>query len=508
MRPVAAADVAALNRSLDPSETASAIARVFCAVSGGAACGVWLLDGGGLSPAGDAAVPAGAQAPESVDGFADAPAPAAPGAWKTLLARRATHTSDPRDLDLVPAGARGVEEGVLVPLLHDGRPQGVAAVAPLGAGARLDELEDLGAAAGTALANALAFSRRGDLLAGLERQVERLDVLHDLGGALTERGGTTSLVARLNRLLDARGPEVESLAWRSRVLARRLGGSDLTPQERAMLRDAERCTTLPDGRIAIPMHLGRRSVGTMRVRGATSRPEEVAFLEILAAGVAEVANRISTRADMEEAARGRELTQERDRIAADLHDTAGQLFVAIQLLARREAEKLSPDSHWADRFRRLAELADQGKWEIDQAIEALAFFPAARRGLVPAITSLAAAFRADSGLDVIVDVSGRPARLPPKAERALYRVVHESLANAWRHARCSVVRVALAFEKSSVLLTVTDDGMGLTSSIPDRGRVGTNSMRRAVTDVGGTFRIRNAQPRGVVVEAEIPRERR
>ena len=508
MRPVEAADVAELHCSLEPDETLWAIARVFCKVSGAAGCGVWLVNGDDLTAAAGARR-SGNGAPAPVEGFSDRDAPDAPGAWKTLLRLKATHTGDPRDLALVSGNyVRDGREGVLVPLLHGSTPRGIVALAPAGRGTSLSTLEALGASAGTALANAAAFDRRGALLAGLERQVERLDVLHDLGGALAERGGSTSLVSRLNRLLDGRGPEVESLAWRSRVLARRLRGSDLTPDERAMLREGTRSTTLPDGRIAIPMHLGRRAVGTMRVRGVTSRPGELAFLEMLAAGVAEVANRISLRAEMEEAARGRELAEERDRIAADLHDTAGQLFVAIQLLARREAEKLPPDAYWAGRFRRLAELADQGKWEIDQAIDALAFFPSARRGLIPAITALAASFRGDSGLDVIVDVTGRSARLSAKAERALYRVVHESLANAWRHARCSVVRVAVAFEKDCVTLTVTDDGMGLTESIPDRGRVGTHSMRRAITDVGGTFHIRNARPRGVVVEAAIPRDRR
>ena len=505
MRPLGAEDVAALHQSLEPDEAWRAAAAVLHDVSGATACGLWRLEGDGLAPV--VAIRGGVMG----DGeLFDVPAPPeTPGVWKVLLSKRATFTSDPGDLTLSPAGDEpaGARDAVLVPLLNGTHPVGVAALTPAAPGG-LDTLESAGALAGRALAHAEAFARRRDLLASLERQVERLDVLHDLGGALAERGGSASLVARLNRLLDGRGPEVESLAWRSRTLSRRLGGSALTPAERTMLHESARCTTLPDGRIAIPMHLGRKAVGAMRVRGATERPDDVAFLEMLAAGVAEVANRISLRADVEEAARGRELAQERDRIAADLHDTAGQLFVAIQLLARREAEKLSPDSQWVGRFHRLAELADQGKWEIDQAIEALAFFPAAGRGLVPAIKSLSAAFRADSGLDVIVDVSGRPARLPAKTERALYRVVHESLANAWRHARCSVVRVALVFDKSAVSLTVTDDGMGLTESIPDRGRVGTNSMRRSVTDVGGTFRIRNARPRGVVVSAEIPRDRR
>jgi signal transduction histidine kinase len=97
---------------------------------------------------------------------------------------------------------------------------------------------------------------------------------------------------------------------------------------------------------------------------------------------------------------------------------------------------------------------------------------------------------------------------PYYTERALSRVAHESLGNAWRHARCSVVRIALSFDESAVTLTVTDDGTGLTESIPDRGRVGTSSMRRAVNEAGGTFRMRNGRPRGTVVEAEVPRERR
>ena len=42
-----------------------------------------------------------------------------------------------------------------------------------------------------------------------------------------------------------------------------------------------------------------------------------------------------------------------DQLAADLHDTVGQTLVAIALLARREAEQLSPDSELAERVERL-----------------------------------------------------------------------------------------------------------------------------------------------------------
>lgn len=150
-------------------------------------------------------------------------------------------------------------------------------------------------------------------------------------------------------------------------------------------------------------------------------------------------------------------------------------------------------------------MIDSGEERVRSAS---ASFGADRRGLVPAVRSLASSVQTDCELDVIVDVFGRPIRLPVMTERALYRVVHASLANARRHARCSVVRVALSFDRHFVNLTVADDGTGLTQTLPDRGRTGTSDMRQAIAEIGGTFHIRNALPRGVVVRAEIPRDAR
>jgi signal transduction histidine kinase len=366
-------------------------------------------------------------------------------------------------------------------------------------------IEEASRSAATALANARAYTRQRTELAAAARQIERLEVLHDLGAALVERATTDALVERLNGLLGGRGVEVEGVAWKSRALARRVGGSDLTQQERALLRGSASSTTLDDGRVAVALRAGGKALGAMRVRREDGAGD-TAFLEILATGVAEVADRMSLRAELDDAARGAALAGERDRIATGLHDTAGQLFVAIRLLARREAEQLPPASEAAARLHRLADLAEQGKWEIDHAIDALALFPAARHGLAPALRSLGSSFHSDGDLDVIVDVYGHPLRLPAAAERALYRVVHESLANA-RQARCSVVRAALTFDAEVVHLEVADDGTGLTRTIPDRGRPGTGDMRRAVAEAGGIFHIRSARPRGVVIEAVIPKDR-
>lgn len=266
---------------------------------------------------------------------------------------------------------------------------------------------------------------------------------------------------------------------------------------------------LPDGTLAIPMRLGRRTVGSVRVRPADLARDDRSFIEALASGVAEVASRGALRAEMEAADRERAVGTERARIAADLHDTAGQLFIAIKLLAEQQAEQIPEDSPWAGRFRRFAELAEHGKWEIDQVIRALAFFPAARRGLAPAVKSLSRNFEMDSGIEVLVSVEGAPVRLTPQVERALYRIAHEGLANAWRHARCATVVIQLSFGPEEVALTVTDDGIGLSQTLKEEGpRVGVANMRKSVEEAGGSFRIRAAKPRGIRIEARVKREGR
>src|SRR5207247_2272409 len=136
-------------------------------------------------------------------------------------------------------------------------------------------------------------------------------------------------------------------------------------------------------------------------------------------------------------ARERAMVAERELIVADLRESVGQVLVAAGLLAEQMAEQLSPDSPWCDRAHKLGELVGRAKWEIDQAVRAMAFVPAARRGLVPALRDLTKSIDDDSGITVVLDVSGRPARLAPNVERVLYRIAHQALSNAWRHSMCT-----------------------------------------------------------------------
>lgn len=359
-------------------------------------------------------------------------------------------------------------------------------------------------AALTLAAIAAAALERASLLTRLRRQLLSLEVLYALSTAITERADAPRLVTKLNELLAQHGIEVDSIALRKRPLRDRLNAATATATERDAWRRELGCVAIDDGLLAVPMRVGARTIGALRVRPQSLPAEERSFLEIVGRGVAEVATRRALRTAVEESARDQAVTGERERIGADLHDTVGQLFVAMGLLSRQAAGELPSDSHWSSRFVRLGSLADRGKWEIDQAVRALSFLPASRRGLPVALRSLATSFSSDSGIQVLVDVPSEQQRLPSDIERALYRVAHEALINAWRHARCALIRIHLEEEQGEVVLRIRDDGLGLGPRTESSSEgIGLRNLRRAMDDVGGTVRVQNSHPRGVVVEARV-----
>jgi signal transduction histidine kinase len=196
---------------------------------------------------------------------------------------------------------------------------------------------------------------------------------------------------------------------------------------------------------------------------------------------------------------------ERERLAADLHDGASQLFVAIGLLARRQAETLPAGSEERTWALRVAQLADQGSREIDQAIRGLTAAPTTHRELAEALVALGDSISFDSGIAVCVRVEGQREDVRPEVHQALYRVAHQALINAWRHADCGRIDVTVAAGPNGTALRVADDGRGVSADRAPTGRLhmGVAGMHRTVAEVGGTVAIAPGEDGGLVVEAAI-----
>jgi signal transduction histidine kinase len=364
---------------------------------------------------------------------------------------------------------------------------------------RSDETEALVALA----AIASAALERGLLLDALGRQVDEMRMLHALGDVLAGRMDAGTLVARLDRLLRKRGYQVAGISFKSGNLHRRLRGAIPDEWDRAAWSD-RRLVEAGDGTLRIPMVVGRRAIGSMRLRTKRHRADHP-FLQALAGGVGEIALRAALRSELEESEREVALTTERGRIAAELSDTIGQTFVGLALGIDRAARGLDDGSPARATLQELAGEARRGAVEVERVSRSMATFPEARLGIVPALVALAESFEDDGGPVLLVDVRGPSRFLPPMVERILYRSAHEILSLATRHSRCSVLRLEIVFEPDAVSMIVDDDGTGASS----RGhelpyRTGLLAARRSLQEAGGALRLTSRRPHGSRIVVSVP----
>jgi len=128
-------------------------------------------------------------------------------------------------------------------------------------------------------------------------------------------------------------------------------------------------------------------------------------------------------------------------------------------------------------------------------------------GLPVAIDSYIHALR--RRLDIYLEFAPQPTtiRLPAKVELALYRTVQEALTNVARHANARMCVVSLKRLPESVVLTVSDDGVGFVQEESvqrhDMG-IGLLGIRERARELGGTLQVDSRPGQGTVLTVEIP----
>ena len=110
-----------------------------------------------------------------------------------------------------------------------------------------------------------------------------------------------------------------------------------------------------------------------------------------------------------------------------------------------------------------------------------------------------------AGVDVRLDVSGRPRDLPTGVDLAAYRIIQESLTNVIRHARAATARIAIAYGLADVIIEIEDDGRGLDEhESPGAGGNGLLGMRERAAALGGDLEAGPIPAGGFRVRARLP----
>ncbi|GHD42115.1 HAMP domain-containing sensor histidine kinase [Streptomyces galbus] len=190
---------------------------------------------------------------------------------------------------------------------------------------------------------------------------------------------------------------------------------------------------------------------------------------------------------------------ERRRIAQELHDEVGQTMTAILLGLKRAADE-APEGLRRQLYE-VQEITRESLDEVRRLVRRLRPGVLDDLGLVSALTSLTEDFATHTGLRVARRFATDLPALAPETELVLYRVAQESLTNAARHADAERVTVGLRHDDGSVVLTVVDDGRGIT--VPREG-AGIRGMRERALLAGGRLDISPAPRTGTQVRLTAP----
>jgi signal transduction histidine kinase len=187
--------------------------------------------------------------------------------------------------------------------------------------------------------------------------------------------------------------------------------------------------------------------------------------------------------------------EERRRLERDLHDGAQQRLVSLGVQIRR-LQRTLPRSASV-----LSPAFDQIVGEVAAAISDLRQIAAGVRparlddGLAAALRDLARTAPVPVEVDVPVG------RVTASVEAAAYFVACEALTNAVKHAAASKVSVRAVRENGSLVVSVSDDGIGGAKARRGSGLAG---LQDRVAAHGGSLEILSPRGRGTRIEVAIP----
>jgi signal transduction histidine kinase len=197
--------------------------------------------------------------------------------------------------------------------------------------------------------------------------------------------------------------------------------------------------------------------------------------------------------------------EERRRISLELHDGLCQGLTAARLRCDALAPSVSDTAAGRGDLARLSGLLDG---LVDQAYDlSRGLWPLEHDsvGVGPSFGDMVRRLGEASAIPMEFhrELACETCRNPHMAQ--LYRIAQEAVTNAVKHSRASRIVIALSCPGGrEAVLTVCDDGRGLSGAAASPGGLGLGIMAHRARLIGGSLRIEDAPDGGVVVICAVP----
>jgi PAS domain S-box-containing protein len=197
--------------------------------------------------------------------------------------------------------------------------------------------------------------------------------------------------------------------------------------------------------------------------------------------------------------------EERQRVAAELHDGLGQSLAIIKNRAQMGIRNGANPDRILEHLEEISATATASIQEVREIAYNLRPYELDRLGLGAAIESMVERVSNSTSIRLTADLESMEDLLSPEAEISVYRIVQEALSNVIQHSKATAARIEIRTCEGKMAISIQDNGTGLS----DSGKGGSVSgfglagIAERVRGLGGFFEIASQPEGGTILTVHL-----
>lgn len=212
----------------------------------------------------------------------------------------------------------------------------------------------------------------------------------------------------------------------------------------------------------------------------------------------------SEKAEWNETLKQRAITEERQRLARELHDAVSQQLFAISMMTAAVRKTMQEKPEQAEKqIAAVERMASEAQSEMRALLLHLRPMHLEGKKLKDGVEDLLKELKTKHNLAItwkIEEING----LSKGVEDHLFRIIQEAISNTLRHAKASAIELLLYKVNDQVRLKVTDNGIGFLVDEKKTSSYGLRTMVERMNEIGGMIEIFSRPGKGTEIEVKVP----
>ena len=219
---------------------------------------------------------------------------------------------------------------------------------------------------------------------------------------------------------------------------------------------------------------------------------------------AKLSQRLATEKVHDQEARIQEvISQERNRLARELHDSVSQqLFAASMMMSAINENQPEAEEPLTKQLKMVESMIHQSQLEMRALLLHLRPIALKNKSLQEGIDELLRELASKVSMQITWKVEDF--LLDKGVEDHLFRILQESVSNTLRHSKAAKFEVLLIKRDDIVIMRVADDGVGFQPEETKAGSYGLQNMHERALEIGGTLKMVSVKNKGTRMEVKVP----